>query len=80
MKKEYQSPKTTVYTYVPEAMLASSPGLNDELGSEDQFSNERDAGWDAAAWNETEEESKNSPACLLKVGGSFLVINILLFF
>ena len=32
MKKEYQSPKTMVYTYVPEAMLASSPGLNDELG------------------------------------------------
>ena len=25
MKKEYQSPKTTVYTYVPEAMLANSP-------------------------------------------------------
>ena len=56
MKKEYQSPKITVYTYVPEAMLASSPGLNDELGSEEQLSNERDAtGWDAAAWNETEE-------------------------
>lgn len=55
MKKHYQSPKTTVYTYVPEAMLANSPGLNDELGSEDQLSNERDAGWDAAAWNETEE-------------------------
>ena len=56
MKKHYQSPKTTVYTYVPEAMLASSPEINDELGSEEQFSNERDAtGWDAAAWSETEE-------------------------
>ena len=56
MKKLYQSPKTTVYTYVPEAMLASSPRLYDELGSEEQFSNERDAtGWDAAAWSETEE-------------------------
>lgn len=55
MKKEYQSPKTMVYTYVPEAMLANSPGLKDELGSEDQLSNERDFGWDAAAWNETEE-------------------------
>lgn len=55
MKKEYQSPKTTVYTYVPEAMLANSPGLNDELGSDDQLSNERNFGWDAAAWNETEE-------------------------
>ena len=55
MKKEYQSPKTTVYTYVPEAMLASSPGINNELGGEDQLSNERDAGWDAAAWDETEE-------------------------
>lgn len=55
MKKEYQSPKTTVYTYVPEAMLASSPELNNELGSDDQLSNERDAGWDSAAWNETEE-------------------------
>ena len=55
MKKHYQSPKTTVYTYVPEAMLANSPGLNDELGCDEQLSNERDAGWDAAAWNETEE-------------------------
>lgn len=56
MKKEYQSPKTTVYTYVPEAMLANSPELKNELGGEDQLSNERDAtGWDAAAWNETEE-------------------------
>ena len=55
MKKEYQSPKTTVYTYVPEAMLAGSPGLNDKLGNEEQLSNERDTGWDAAAWNETEE-------------------------
>ena len=55
MKKEYQSPKTTVYTYVPEAMLANSPEINTELGSDDQLSNERDFGWDAAAWNETEE-------------------------
>ena len=55
MNKEYLSPKTTVYTYVPEAMLAGSPGLYDELGSEEQFSNERESGWDAAAWNETEE-------------------------
>ena len=55
MKKEYQSPKTTVYTYVPEAMLATSPGLYDELGNKEQLSNERDAGWDAAAWNETED-------------------------
>ena len=55
MKKEYQSPKTTVYTYVPEAMLAGSPELNDLLGSDEQLSNERDAGWDAAAWNETED-------------------------
>lgn len=55
MKKEYQSLKTMVYTYVPEAMLANSPELNNELGSDDQLSNERDFGWDAAAWNETEE-------------------------
>ena len=55
MKKEYQSPKTTVYTYIPEAMLANSPELKNELGGDEQFSNERDAGWDAAAWNETEE-------------------------
>lgn len=55
MKKEYQSPKTTVYTYIPEAMLANSLELKNELGGEDQLSNERDAGWDAAAWNETEE-------------------------
>ena len=55
MKKEYQSPKTMVYTYVPEAMLASFPGLKDELGGEDQLSNERDAGWDTAVWDETEE-------------------------
>lgn len=55
MKKEYQSPKTTVYTYVPETMLTTSPGLKNELGNEEQFSNERDAGWDVAAWNETEE-------------------------
>ena len=55
MKKEYQSPKTTVYTYVPEAMLAGSPGLKKELGNEEQLSMVRDAGWDAAAWNETEE-------------------------
>ena len=53
MKKEYQSPKITVYTYVPEAMLANFPGLKDELGGEDQLSNERDFGWDAASWNET---------------------------
>ena len=41
-------------------MLATSPGVNDELGSEEQFSNERESGWDAAAWNETEEQSKIS--------------------
>ncbi len=60
-------------------MLASSPEINDELGSEEQFSNERNAGWDAAAWNETEELSNNSRLLVESKREFSVVMNELLF-
>lgn len=55
MKKTYLRPQTLVYDYVSESMLANSPGLKDELGGDDQLSNERYSGWDAPEWAENEE-------------------------
>lgn len=53
MKKTYQSPSSTIFTYMAESMLATSPGLKDELGG-DQLSNER-SGWDAPEWAADED-------------------------
>lgn len=53
MKKTYQSPSSTIFTYMVESMLATSPGLKDEFGG-DQLSNER-SGWDAPEWAADED-------------------------
>lgn len=53
MKKTYQSPSSTIFTYMAESMLATSPDLKDELGG-DQLSNER-SGWDAPEWAADED-------------------------
>ena len=54
MKKTYISPSTRVLHFLAESMLASSPGLKDELGGEDQFSTDRND-WDAPEWATDEE-------------------------
>ncbi|MDY5666880.1 MAG: hypothetical protein SPF85_06385 [Alloprevotella sp.] len=55
MKKTYLAPQTHVFAYVAENMLATSPGLKDELGNDDQLSNERNSGWDTPEWVVNEE-------------------------
>lgn len=54
MKKTYQTPYSTVYAYMTETMLATSPGLKDELGGDDQLSNDR-SGWDTPEWATDED-------------------------
>lgn len=54
MKKTYQSPSSTIFTYMAESMLATSPGLKDELGDDGQLSNEC-SGWDAPEWAADED-------------------------
>lgn len=54
MKKTYQSPRSTVYTYVAETILAASPGLKDKFGGEDKLSNEC-SGWDNPEWTNDED-------------------------
>ncbi len=56
MKKIYQSPSATALHIYAESMLAQSPGLNNELGSDDQLSNEKNSSWDAPDWAADEED------------------------
>ena len=53
MKKTYQQPQSTCINVQTEGMMATSPGLKDELGG-DQLSNKQ-GGWDSAAWDEEDE-------------------------
>ena len=54
MKKTYQAPSIRVLHFQTESILASSPELKDELGGEDQLSNDR-LGWDNPEWATDEE-------------------------
>lgn len=51
--KKYVKPQSTTITLDMELMIATSPGLKDELGSEEQLSNNR-SGWDNPDWAEDE--------------------------
>lgn len=53
-KKTYQAPTSAAYTYVAESMLAASLELKDELGGDDQLSNDR-SGWDSPEWTNDED-------------------------
>lgn len=49
--KKYIKPQAYVLNFCMEQMIATSPGLKDELGDGDQLSNERSE-WDAPEWSE----------------------------
>lgn len=50
---KYIKPQSTSMQFYMEQMIAASPSLKDELGSEDQLSNSR-SGWDNPEWAEEE--------------------------
>ena len=54
MKKQYQSPSATALRIYAESMLAQSPGLNNELGKDEQLSNDK-SGWETPDWAADEE-------------------------
>lgn len=47
--KMYVQPQSTSFQLRMERVVASSPGLKDELGDDDQLSNNR-SGWDIPEW------------------------------
>lgn len=51
--KQYIKPVSATINLNMEQMIATSPSLKDELGSEDQLSNSR-SGWDNPEWAEEE--------------------------
>lgn len=52
--KRYKKPQTLLIHLHTEQVIASSPTLKDELGDENQLSNER-TGWDNPEWAEEKE-------------------------
>lgn len=55
MNKKYLSPQSSAYSYeIESSILTTSPGLKNELGGDEQLSNNQ-SGWDEPEWVTDEE-------------------------